>query len=510
MTLCILLSLCGCFGKSTGEGAVTHDKDEAVSIDDIDINIPYSVRDSFNPFAAQTEMNRAITSLMYDGLFEVDNTFKANPLMVSSYICTQDAIRVTIAPSAVFSDKSAVTAEDVAYSFEQAKKCERYKNSLSCFKEAQVNAADTVSFVYSRAAADAQNLLTFPIVKSGTNNPSSMEKLDVPTGGGRYVLTLDENNNPYLACHRERLGGYQPVYNNIGLVSIADSSTAASSFSLDHISFITDSFSTGSYTQIIGTPKPITMTNFVYLVFNKNNAILKESKLRYAISCAADRQELADFCFISYAKPTCTPFHSDYYLLKGLNADTPYDTSKAAETLDSLGYSKINDSGKFRYGGEQSGVLVFNLAVCQDNEFKLSAAEKIKEQLAKVNIKINIYKYTESDFFKIVSTGQYDMYIGECKLKNNLDISEFFDASSSISSGINTYCESAKAWESYKKSEAGIEDFIKTFSEELPFLPLLYRNGRVTSNSSISQPCETIVTDYYYNADKWTIQTDDQ
>ena len=104
-------------------------------------------------------------------------------------------------------------------------------------------------------------------------------------------------------------------------------------------------------------------------------------------------------------------------------------------------------------------MLEFTLAVCQDNEFKLSAAEKLKEQLDKVNIKINIYKYVEKDFFKVISSGKYDMYLGECKLKNNLDISEFFDRTSQISSGIDTSCESAGAWNSFKKGETQIQGF---------------------------------------------------
>ncbi|MBQ7595567.1 MAG: ABC transporter substrate-binding protein [Clostridia bacterium] len=506
----IIVSMCGCFGnKESGEEAAMPEDEGIVSIDDVDINIPYSVRDSFNPFKAQTDMNRALTSLMYDGLFAVDNTFKAVPLSVSSYDVTDDAVNVTVSPSAVFSDGSPVGVTDVIYSFDQAKKCERYKSSLSCFKEAYAQSADTVSFVFKSPAANAENLLTFPLVKSETNDNESEEKLTVPTGSGRYVLSFDENNNPYLACNPKRLGGYKPIYNNIGLVSIADNSNTTSSFSLGQISFLVDRFNSGGYTQTIGTSTHITMPNFVYLVFNSGSKLLKDSSLRRAISLAADRQELADFSFISYAKPAFTPFHSDYYKLKGIETDTTHSTIKAVELLESLGYKNINERYNFRFG-EDGGVLEFTLAVCQDNEFKLSAAEKLKEQLDNVNIKINIYKYAEKDFFKVISSGQYDMYLGECKLKNNLDISEFFDRTSQVSSGIDTTCESAKAWNSYQKGETELQEFLTVFADELPFLPLLYRNGRVASHTSVSVPDEAIVTDYYYNADKWMTVTNDQ
>lgn len=509
LVIVLIFSLCACKGKQNGEADEPEEDAGIVSIDDIDIHIPYSVRDSFNPFDAQTDMNCALTSLMYDSLFEIDNSFKAVPLTVSSYVSTDDAIRVTVAANAVFSDGTALSANDVVYSFDQAKKSSRYKSSLSCFKEAYVESADTVTFIYSSAAADAVNMLTFPIIKAETNESDSEDKLEVPVGSGRYVLTLDENNNPYLACNPNRLGEYQPVYNNIGLFGVADNSNMASSFSLGQINFLLDRFTSGSFYQTIGTAKHITMPNFVYLVFNKNNKVLKDSKLRYAISLALDRQELADYSFISYAKPAFTPFHSDYYKLDGFQVDTTHSTIKSTETLEALGFTNINERLNFRYGKDNE-VLSFNLAVSQDNEFKLSAAEKIKEQLEKVNVKINIYKYTEKDFFKVIGSGKYDMYIGECKLKNNLDLSEFFDKTSSVSSGIDTTCESAEAWSAYNKGETKITDFLNVFCEELPFLPLLYREGRAASNTAISVPDETIVTDYFYNADKWMTVTNDQ
>lgn len=41
------------------------------------------------------------------------------------------------------------------------------------------------------------------------------------------------------------------------------------------------------------------------------------------------------------------------------------------------------------------------------------------------------------------------------------------------------------------------------FVSYICFVPLLYRSGAATSNTAMAVADDTIVTDYYYNAEKW-------
>ena len=501
---CTAVSFGGCFDYSYIDDTSDTVPDKLQSsekkmIDEIKINLAYNSADSLDPYAAKSDLNRNLSSLIYDSLFEVDNTFKAVAQIAESYVQTEDKITVTLKESLYFSDSSALGAEDVVYSFNTAKTSERYKTALSVFKSAE-SSGSNVDFYFAEPCPEGVNLLSFPIIKS--NSFKNGTKTDISLGSGRYTLSENKDGTLYLTCNEKRLGGYTPVYRNLGLVSASDNESIHSLFSLGHSNFITETFNDGNYTQTIGATNKITLSNVVYLVCKKSNKIFEDPKVKQAISLAINRDEIADYSFINYAKSAYTPLHPDYYkTAKRKNENETFDIQKSKDALDSAGFTNINPKYNFRYADGK--ILEFNLAVCKENSFKVSAAKKIKEQLDAVGIQVSVKEYEEKDFLNAVKSGKYDMYIGECKLTNALDLSVFFTEGSAVSYGIDAKCESAQKYTDYKNGSVTLDDFLDTFTSEMPFIPLLYRYGAASANSAMAVADNTIVTDYYYNAENW-------
>ena len=528
MVFIIIFNFTGCFDPSAI--AEKHNKNKPVvnddaytPVEDITFNLAYLSTDSINPYEAQSEINRNLTPLIYDSLYAVDNSFRPIALIAESSKLNDGYLTVTIKSGLTFSDGSFVTVSDVIYSFDKAKECERYKSELSCFESAEATGAHDVSFMIKETQSEPESLLTFPVIKlenvdkieeetttkrynyndTFSDDNISESVFNVPTGSGRYFLAQDKNKVFYLQGNTQRLGGYFPQYKNIGLVATADTEQLHSMYSLGRINMIFDTYNTGEYTQIIGSASKIVLPNFIYLVPNKKCTALQDPVVRKAISYTLDRKELCDYSFIGNAVPTELPFYADYYKTADIKQEKK-TYNDAIRFLESNGYSQINPKYNFRYKADDaSKVLEFRLAVCKNNKFKVSAAEKIKEQLNRVNIRIELYKYEESDFFNVLSSGAYDLYIGESKMKNNLDLSGFFTAGNSLSTGIDTFSDSAEAYSLYKNNTSDINSFIDVFEEEYPFIPLLYRNGNAFSNALMGVTDKTIVTDYYYNIEKW-------
>lgn len=502
----ILISFGGCFDYSfidetqdmisSAEDTMTEPSEKIL------INLSYFTSDALNPFKAQGECNRNLTSLMYDSLYEIGNNFEAVPLIAESAPeIGENTLTVKIKSGIYFTDGSPVTADDIVFSFETAKKSERYKDALSCFKSAQTSGTASVVFELKSPRPEAVNNLTFPVVKA-----DSLTKDDdlraVPVGSGRYQTALNDNKELYLKYNPNRLGGYKPIYANIGLVSTGDDKSYRSLFALGHTNVIIDSFNLGEYTQTIGASSKINMTNFVYLVCNKSKKVFEDSSVKKAISMAINRDEICDYSFISFAKSAYTPLHPDYYKISDRNvSSSAYTVDNANKLLDSAGYDNINKTYNFRY--KDGNILELNLIVCKDNQFKLSAAQKIKEQLAQVSILINIIQYSQDDYMSAVKNGRYDIYLGECKLTNDLDLSSFFTSGSAVSYGIDTQSESAKTYLQYINGSASIGEFLDLFSNEMPLIPLLYRCASLTSNAGMAVADSAVVSDYYHNADKW-------
>ncbi len=532
ITFVLIFSLAGCFdpSKMTEKKSIEPvNENNYKPVEDIKFNLPYINGDYIDPFKAQTETNQNLTSLLYDSLYEIGNDFKAVPLIAESCKIQGNSLVVTIKSGLTFSDGTFVTVTDVVHSFEQAKECERYKHELSVFQSAEVTSAHDVTFTFESQRSDMMNLLTFPVIKvdsselaenndtqqttyysstTGTDENNGINIFDAPIGSGRYYLTKDDNNIYYLCCNTKRLGGYFPTYRNIGLIGTADTEKINSLYSLGRINVVSDTYDSGEYTQIIGNTSKITMSNFIYLALNSSNIALQDPIVKKAISYALDRKELCDYSFIGNAYATELPFHPNYYKTAKIKPENN-TFNDAVKLLESNGYDQINPKYNFRYSsGETTKILEFRLAVCKNNAFKISAARKIKEQLAKANIRVELYEYYENDFFNVISLGSYDMYLGETKLSNNLDLTSFFTSGNSLSSGISSSSDTALAYTEYKTDCIDAEAFINTFKEDLPFIPLLYRNGNIYSNSLLAEPDNSIVTDKYHNIDNWKTEND--
>ena len=505
ITISLVLSFAGCFDYSyideTADSIKTTDEESVnVSTDSIKLSLPYINSDSLNPFESKSEINRSLSSLMYDSLFSVDNSYKPIPLMAKSYTIKDGKLTVTLRDDIKFFDSGSVSANDVVTSFEVAKKSERFKSSLYEIKSAVASGTYTIAFDVKSDNSDLCSLLTFPIVKTGTQNDNK-SKTDVPIGSGRYILTKTVNNELYLTANLNNIRNLNPTYKNIGLVSTSDETSAASTFSLGHTNVLIDTYSDGSYQKYIGASNKQNLTNFVYIVCNSNNKILEDANIKKAVSYALDREKIAEFSFISYAKAAYTPFHPEYYKIKSYDiSHLKHSVDLSNQILDSIGYTDINPQYNFRHNDGK--ILEFDLIVNKDNAFKLSTAQLIKEQLSKVSIYINIKLLSQDDFLKAVSTGKYDMYIGECKLTDSLDLSVFFDSSNTASNGIPDNTESENKYKDFKNG-SNLEDFVDTFNTEMPFIPLVYRCASVNSNSAMAVSNSSIVSDYYYNIDKW-------
>lgn len=526
----ICLSICGCTIKNkTIADIVTTTKASTTvnpGIDDIEIYLPYVYADSLNPFKSTTVMNQNLTTLLYDSLFNVDNSFKASALIADSFSVQSNEIAVKIKSGLKFSDGSSLNAEDVVYSYNKAKNSSRYSGLLTDFSGASSSGDYTVAFSLKYKNPDAVSSLTFPIIKDGSADSK------IPVGSGRYTV----KKNKILTANKTRLGGYHPIYNNIELSEVSDSKSIASKFKLGDICFYTEDFANGTYSQIIGSEEDLTLTNLVYLGFNTSKTvkitttristdnsndstseqtsttkITEEttdeqqfnSQVRKAISMALDRNYILSSAFVGFGSVATTPFHPDYYKIDKCTLPSSAANIKGANTLlDKAGYKNTNSSGT-RYNG--SSVLNLSLAVCKSNKFKTEAAKIIKTSLADIGINVTIKQYSAKDFYNVLDKNAYDLYLGEAKLNYCFDLNSFFNTNGDLNYGIEKKSKSADVYSDFCSGKKSLQKFIDTFNDDVPFAPILYRKGVVVSSKAISVSARGCVSDCYYNIDQWKI-----
>lgn len=509
LCLAVLFSLCSCKEVQTVIDTLgIGDKENFdPGIDRADFSVPYLRTDSLNPYKATETMNKYIVKLLYDSLFTVNEHFEVQNQIAQSYSLAEKKLSVYLKSGLTFTDGTAITANDVVYSFGLAKKCTTYIPYLESITEATASGTGCIVFTLSHSSSGEAANLIFPIIKaSSTNDDQAAEQTDslksLPTGSGRYSI-ITENGKKYLSANKARLGNYHPIYNKIGLVDVTDKVSFAKLFDMNEIDFYCDNFDEGEYSKTNEISSRVDLTNFVYLGINSHNSALNNARVRRAIALALDRAELASVSFASYAEAAVLPFHPSSSKLDGITQPTLKNKNEAAiKLLEENGFDKVSDFG-IRYS--ESSSLNFTLLVNNNNAFRRSLARGIQQALEKVNIRVTINEASYDSYVSAIKSGNFDLYIGETVLSNTFGLSRFFAEDGSLSYGIDSACNTAQLYAKYQNGEAELRNFVDAFAEELPFVPIAFRQGITTASGKFKNEISTLPNDCFANIHEWTV-----
>ena len=500
--ICILLAAVlpalifgGCSGKSPDNplpgvditSAVEPSTNEDGSIV-AQARLVYEKNDSLNPYKAVSPVNIRLLSLVYDGLFSLDSAYNLNGAVAKGCAGGTNTVNVMLNTSARFSDGTPVTQQDIIYSFELAKDSDTYGERLRHFTDVSAPNPSNMIFTLDEPDIYAQNCLTFPIIKEGSDEAR-------PTGTGRYVFTEDAGR--LLLEVNPNRSGFSPSIACFELTEIKDSSVTNSSLEIGSTCFSFDELSDGSYTRVNAKTQNVLMNNLVYLGVNGSNEYLSDPLIRRAVSAAIDRSELVTSAFQGHAKAAVSPFNPDWNAISGTDGSPTIETSDIPSLLE----ESENNPGR----------LPFSLVVNAENSFKLDAAKQIKTMLGQAGIAVTIYALPKEDFFTAVRSGDFDMYIGEIKLTDNMNLYPLFRGGR-CSYGVTSSMQeqSYSRYVQMLSGECEIMDFINVFASELPFIPLCYRSGLALYTNSIDfGDSACCIYDVFCNVDRWTVVKDE-
>lgn len=520
LTAATLFSLCACSDKddeNKPDGPNGTNNKPTVTYS---ITLPVAHNDTLDPFKDISSVNRSLVTLLYDGLVRIDESFTAQPLLISSHTNEGTLLTVTLRSDIKFSDGSPITADDVVYSFEQSKKSSYYSPRLADIKSASAHAS-SVSFELRSEDINALACLDFPIVKSGTvqtqHDSTNLFDIVPPTGAGRYIIngtlpTATLTPNPY--CNRsESLN-----IGSISLFEVNDSDGMAYGLQIDNYDYWYNDLSTGQYTRVNANLGVVPSNSFIYLAFNEEKSIFTESAVRRAVSMLIDRTAIVSQGFQGHATPAAVPFNPAWSAMKNIPVSTQMsaDVNGAKAILEQAGYTSIN---RYGYRCSTSKSLNCNLTVCKDNEFKTAVAKQIKEQLAKLNFNVRIIELPYKEYTQAIAQGNYEMYLGEIKLPANMNISPFFSSYGAPNCDLiitekneeneETETKYTVCYNEYKELLAGtlsIADFCKLFESEVPFVPVCYRSGVEIYSREFTSEIKGTCYDNFYHIDSWSIK----
>lgn len=488
LLLAFVLLLCSCTGGGTptgdGEGPADTGSETQQSLS---VSLPYYKSDSCNPYFAVSTENRALSALFCAPLYRVNADYSAKAVLAKSIDGGGTSYTVTLT-SAVFSDGRSLTAADVVYSFNLAKNSKWYGTRLANAASARAE-GNTVVFTLTSPEPYFENLLTFPVVKSGTADTADA----IPVGTGTFVFSADGTvtENPH---------GARGAVQSVSLVDIQDADNLGNALEIGNIDFVFDDFAGGDYTRIVAQNTFVTMNNLVYLGVNCTAGALTSAAVRTAIYYAVDKDDVAASAYRGCGESAAVPFHPAFCRAQGLSAgQAAADTARASEILGKIGYNRYDKKGHLTNG---HNTLEMSILVNGANGFRLSAAYTLAENLNAAGFSVTVESVTDEVYAARVASGAFTLYLGEVKLGENLSLSPFFGGAASA--GADTSLPVFSAYTAFAAGEIGLSAFADAFLNDMPFVPICYRAGLAAYSRGIAPDFSAAAYDVYGDIALWT------
>ena len=439
---------------------------------------------NYNPYLNTNTLTEQVAGLVFEKLVRISPRMELEMRLAESVVSTGTTVTIRLRSGCTFADGVPITADDVAASLLAAKASGFYAGRLAYLTDAQAAGSDTVVLTLASPDSLFGYLLDLPILKAAeVASPQ-------PTPSGRYTYGAEENTltpNPRAPFPEE---GPDTIW----LTPVSDYAELVSQLAMGQISFY---LAEESASSAVATSESYFRTNtllFLGVNGSADNPLCSTSQGRVLLSTALSRQDLADR--YASATPATGALNGLYECARGqqvISAESDPDALPAA--MAALGYTLDEASGYYQNAAGQRASV--NILVCGSSADRVYAARLLQQQWAEAGIEVTLTQAEDFNaYLQMIQSREFELYIGEMKLYNNIDLSPFWSGSARYGLAVTQQLLDAYNLMRADSSTAGA--FESLFAEQMPYIPLLWRGGVTVSNRRTSGVVSS-VSDLYYS-----------
>ena len=474
----------------------------------------YETGFTMNPILALNRDNIALTSLLYESLFILNDNLAAVPMLCEDWFSDDNTtFTFEIMPEIQMHDGTELDADDVAYSIRQAMNNSRskFRNKLRSIESVTSNGELTITITLNAPNARFTRLLDIPIIKNGSIDSR------IPPGTGPYVFPHDE------AMSLNRFRGYR-FYEELPLSTIhlleCSDSDLTRLFDSGELSLLWDD-PAGAFDIRLNRahePRLYNTTVIQYIGFNTNSFALRSPDVRRAIGCAIDRQHIVENIMNvprsgqTVAAPVAISPIFDMY-------DPEWEArgdllAEMGALLELAGLQDYFSESFLAMPDGMGGYRRFslNFIVNIENSHKLAAVTAIADSLRQFGFDIVVRTLPWGDFVEALETGKFDMYYGETQLGADFDLSPLLlpgENNLNFGNTGNTVFRPFIQNFLYAPTQEEVsytgEQLNLTVTQLAPFIPILYKRHAIYSHMGAITGAAPSQSGVFHNFHEWSI-----
>ena len=477
----------------------------AVTLAQQEFILPWYRGEGFNPYVSDNSLTVQLADLLFEKMVVIDPNAALEYHVVAGVTQQENRLLLTVSPSYRFDDGDPITARDVAASLQAARTSVLYGGRFADIDKVEVTAEDQVSVILKRPDSRFVWLLDLPVL------PADEITAARPRASARYTYGTEESElmlnpysryiSPFPVIRLQEMTGADALANslNIGAISLYASEKEGLA------NGINSSHQTGFYTNTL-----------VFLGFNAqawrtyelingegvrsykteptgSSPLLARKEARQAINLLLGRTRLLESVYYNQGH-TAAGFFNTIGCTGGQGSLTQQaDPAAAATLLEKLGCRKEMD-GYYHWAellpktdvptptqtqpAPDADLVTLRLLVNGESSYKRYLAQQITEALESAGLHTTLIECDSKEIYlQKVASLDFDLYIGEIKLYNNMSLDAFLKEDGAAARGIVQSAQLQNLYEGWRARTVTEKTLEDALTEEMLWAPLLWRSG---------------------------------
>ncbi|MBQ9492276.1 MAG: ABC transporter substrate-binding protein [Oscillibacter sp.] len=441
-------------------------------------SLPYEADKSMDPYLCPDGTQQVLASLMYEGLFRLDEQMEPENCLCERYTCNDNFTVYTfnIRWDVAFSDGSYLTGADVRRALDRARECDRYRSRLS--RITQITSDDmTVTVRLNAPNSGFPALLDVPICKAGKGR--------APLGTGPYYYSVDDYGTCLLPNKNWWRGQLRPV-ERIALVDVGASLLYR--FSSHDVQLMVTDFSSGVSVGVTGDIRyaDAATTDIHYLVCNTAQWPMNIATFRRALMTGINRESLVSAFLSGHGAPSQFPVSPNSRLYP-TDLETDYSVETTSELLKAMWYE---------------GSRTLRLLVNSDNSFKVAVANSIAQNYRSMGIPVQVKSLPWEEFREAARNREFDLCYCETRMTADWNLSALVASWGNLNYSGWSDARMAGLLEQYAAASDRVEamrQLCTHLKEQAPILPLCFACKTVLMQSNVLENLTPTAQEPFYN-----------
>jgi len=470
--------------------------------------------DNINPILSNNKNVQDISRLIFDPLFTLTENYKLEGVLAKEWSKIDDKTYIIkLNENILWHDGNKFDSSDVIFTINMLK--ELKENSIyyhNIKKISQVHQIDeyTIKIVTESDIAYFEYNLIFPIISSKYFNKENFKKASKntkPVGTGIFYISDVSNKNILLKKNLKNLKTEKQKIETISLKVYSSLSSLIEAFKAEDIDiFTTSNKIVESYLK--NTRYNITKyisRKYNYLALNCNSEVLCNKEVRKAISYAIDKEDICSNTFDNKYKISNFPLDFGSFAYDISNDIISYDTNKSKKLLVDNGWRYSTQCWKKKIKNINLK-LELEMVVNKNNIDNVKVANKIKEQLSKVGILINVKEVGQKEYNNYLKNKNYDMIIVNDTYSYSPSLEKYFgedNLSNYTNKEINTLLKEEELLNDENEIKQKYTIINEAYNEEVPYITLYYDSNSIIYSQNLRGTITPNSYSLFYGIENW-------